>query len=238
MNPYNDTAPKKSQVKEMFNRIAPRYDALNSLLSLGRDAAWRRKFAEIAATSAPQNVLDVASGTGEVAFALARRLPEVRVLGTDLSESMIDVAQGKCRGKGFGDRLRFAAGDAEKISADSRSFDLLTVAFGVRNFQNRKAALNEFYRVVRHGGALMIMEFSEPKGKFFAPLYRFYRRRIIPLVGRLLSDGEAYRYLAESIAEFCSEVDLREEIRAAGFADIETTRLSRSIATIYLCKKS
>lgn len=194
---------KKTRVREMFDSIAPRYDLLNHLLSFGVDRLWRRRMVGVVAAGTPAAILDVAAGTGDVAVALARRLPAARITGIDLSGEMLAVGRGKVARRGLCDRIELVQGDAEQLSFPDGTFDAVTIGFGIRNFGSIEAGLAEAFRVLRPGGRLCILEFSTPRGRCFGPLYRFYFHRILPLVGRLISkDDSAYTYLPESVDHF------------------------------------
>ena len=178
---------KKTRVREMFDSIAPRYDLLNHLLSFGVDRLWRRRMVGVVAAGTPAAILDVAAGTGDVAVALARRLPAARITGIDLSGEMLAVGRGKVARRGLCDRIELVQGDAEQLPFPDGTFDAVTIGFGIRNFGSIEAGLAEAFRVLRPGGRLCILEFSTPRGRCFGPLYRFYFHRILPLVGRLIS---------------------------------------------------
>lgn len=194
---------KKTRVREMFDSIAPRYDLLNHLLSFGVDRLWRRRMVGVVAAGTPAAILDVAAGTGDVAVALARRLPAARITGIDLSGEMLAVGRGKVARRGLCDRIELVQGDAEQLPFPDGTFDAVTIGFGIRNFGSIEAGLAEAFRVLRPGGRLCILEFSTPRGRCFGLLYRFYFHRILPLVGRLISkDDSAYTYLPESVDHF------------------------------------
>ncbi len=221
----------------MFDRIAPSYDLLNRLLSLGNDRRWRRKVAAAVALQSPQTIIDVAAGTADESILIARRLPEAHVTAVDFSEAMLAVAAAKIAAAGLEERISTVVADAVNLPVADSSADCMTVVFGIRNFQDRAAALAEFFRVLRKDGTLCIMEFSMPDGKLFDKLYRLYQRCWIPLLGRIVShDRDAYRYLPESIPAF-AKADLEAELSAAGFGALSARRLSGGIATIYTCQK-
>ena len=168
---------KKTRVREMFDSIAPRYDLLNHLLSFGVDRLWRRRMVGVVAAGTPAAILDVAAGTGDVAVALARRLPAARITGIDLSGEMLAVGRGKVARRGLCDRIELVQGDAEQLSFPDGTFDAVTIGFGIRNFGSIEAGLAEAFRVLRPGGRLCILEFSTPRGRCFGPLYRFFPNR-------------------------------------------------------------
>ena len=164
---------KKTRVREMFDSIAPRYDLLNHLLSFGVDRLWRRRMVGVVAAGTPAAILDVAAGTGDVAVALARRLPAARITGIDLSGEMLAVGRGKVARRGLCDRIELVQGDAEQLPFPDGTFDAVTIGFGIRNFGSIEAGLAEAFRVLRPGGRLCILECSTPRGRCFGPLYRF-----------------------------------------------------------------
>ena len=164
---------KKTRVREMFDSIAPRYDLLNHLLSFGVDRLWRRRMVGVVAAGTPAAILDVAAGTGDVAVALARRLPAARITGIDLSGEMLAVGRGKVARRGLCDRIELVQGDAEQLPFPDGTFDAVTIGFGIRNFGSIEAGLAEAFRVLRPGGRLCILEFSTPRGRCFGLLYRF-----------------------------------------------------------------
>ena len=225
---------KKTRVREMFDSIAPRYDLLNHLLSFGVDRLWRRRMVGVVAAGTPAAILDVAAGTGDVAVALARRLPAARITGIDLSGEMLAVGRGKVARRGLCDRIELVQGDAEQLPFPDGTFDAVTIGFGIRNFGSIEAGLAEAFRVLRPGGRLCILEFSTPRGRCFGPLYRFYFHRILPLVGRLISkDDSAYTYLPESVDNLL----FLRLMGQAGFAACRSRRQMRGIAYIYEGRK-
>ena len=229
---------KKTRVREMFDSIAPRYDLLNHLLSFGVDRRWRRRMVGVVAAGTPAAILDVAAGTGDVAVALARRLPAARITGIDLSGEMLAVGRGKVARRGLCDRIELVQGDAEQLPFPDGTFDAVTIGFGIRNFGSIEAGLAEAFRVLRPGGRLCILEFSTPRGRCFGPLYRFYFHRILPLVGRLISkDDSAYTYLPESVDHFPDNLLFLRLMGQAGFAACRSRRQMRGIAYIYEGRK-
>ncbi len=229
---------KKMRVRAMFDSIAPRYDLLNHLLSFGVDRLWRRRLVAGVAAEGPSRILDVAAGTGDVAIALARRLPQARITGIDLSDEMLAVGRGKVARRGLDDRIGLVQGDAEKLPFSDGAFDAVTIGFGIRNFGSIEAGLAEAFRVLRRGGRLSILEFSTPRGRFFGPLYRLYFHRILPLVGRLVSrDKAAYTYLPESVDHFPDNLLFLRLMEQAGFTGCRARRQMRGIAYIYEGRK-
>jgi demethylmenaquinone methyltransferase/2-methoxy-6-polyprenyl-1,4-benzoquinol methylase len=211
----------------MFGRIAHRYDLLNRTLSLGRDVSWRKVVARRVATAHPERVLDVCTGTGDLALAIR----DGRVFGADFCLPMLRVARAKLS---FRDRsIPLCAADALCLPIADASVDVVTVAFGVRNFSDLAAGLAELRRVLRAGGTLLVLEFSRPRGPF-APLLGWWVRNIPPRVGRLLSgDDEAYDYLPASVSTFAEGGELCRALETAGFADIGVRRLTGGVASLY-----
>jgi len=217
----------------MFDAVAPRYDLLNHLLSLGIDRAWRRALAR-ALDGVTGPVIDLCSGTGDVMFSLCRRHPTMTCLGIDFSKEMVRIGKRKASASPAGDRIVFAVGDATAISVRSESAGAATFAFGIRNVSNVPGALSETYRVLRSGGRVAILEFSLPRSPFLRAGYLFYLKRILPRVGAWMSgDGRAYQYLPDSVMEFAEGEAFLALLREAGFESVSATRLSGGIATLY-----
>ena len=224
---------KETYVRSLFDGIAHRYDFLNHLLSGGTDILWRRKAVQLLGSRNPRSVLDLATGTGDLAIETARGLP-AHVTGVDISENMLRVGRGKIEALGLSRRISLRVGKAEELEFPASSFDAVTVAFGVRNFADLGKGLREMYRVLRPGGTAMILEFSTPTGRFFGPIYAFYFRRILPVIGGLVSGSRAsYQYLPNSVREFPDGDEFLNLLREAGFANPLSTRLTLGIATIY-----
>ena len=234
MKPYRDEGSKKEQVCEMFDNIAPTYDTLNHTLSAGIDRWWRRRTVRLVERSRPQRVLDLATGTGDLAIALAHAMPQCRVEGVDLSEGMLRYAREKAQRAGLDGRLTFACGDAERLDFDDGRFDAVTVAFGVRNFGDLQAGLCEMRRVLRSGGMVAVLELSIPKNPVVRWLYGIYSHSVMPLLGGAVSrDRAAYRYLPESVEEFPSPEKFLEIMAGAGFAGCKYRSLTFGTARIY-----
>ncbi len=205
MKPYNkENQSKSEEVREMFNNIAPTYDKLNHILSLNIDKIWRANVVRIARQASPKQLLDVATGTGDLAIALAKGCSSAQsIIGLDPSQGMLDVADKKIERLALKSKISLQCGSAESLDLPSASIDVVTVAFGVRNFGNLEQGLREMIRTLRPGGTLIVLEFSVCENWFIGPLYRLYSKWIMPRVGALLSrDRKAYDYLPESIEEF------------------------------------
>lgn len=225
---------KKEAVRNMFDNIAPTYDRLNHLLSFDIDRHWRRRTVRRAASRSPHRILDLATGTADLAIALARRIPEASITGVDLSPEMLAIGRTKVAAAGLAGRIDLHEGDAEALPFADGTFDLVTIGFGIRNFGDIAAGLREACRVLRPGGTLLVLEFSTPRGKLFGPVYRFYFHRILPLVGQLVSkDPAAYTYLPDSVDNFPDYLLFLRMMREAGFGTCGQTRLMRGIAYIY-----
>ncbi len=230
--------PDPAAVQSMFGRIARRYDLANRLLSGGTDLWWRWRLRRAVARRRPRAVLDLATGSGDVAFALARGLPEtVEITGMDFCQPMLDQAEAKKARSPRYAKIRFAAGDAMALPAPDAAFDVLTISFGLRNVADRHRALGEMHRVLRPGGTLFVLEFSQPY-RWFAPVYYFYLRRILPLVAApVTGDKGAYEYLGGSIAQFPVREAMTAEIRAAGFGEVRATAMTFGIVALHEARK-
>lgn len=238
VTPYKDSdKQKKQQVEQMFDNIAPRYDFLNHVLSLGIDKLWRKKAINILSAYKTNTLLDVATGTGDFAIA-ALKLKPSRLVAFDLSEQMLNVGRAKAEKLGVSDIIQFVKGDSEAMPFSDNQFDAITVAFGVRNFENLEKGLREFHRVLKPNGVAVILEFSKPKYFPFKQLYLFYFFSILPLVGRMVSkDRSAYSYLPESVMAFPDDQKFLGILKACGFTKSKQKRLTFGIATIYIAQK-
>lgn len=225
---------KTQQVEAMFNDIAPKYDFLNHFLSLGIDKIWRRKVIRKVIAEKPSDVLDIATGTADLAIVLAKKLPEVKITGVDLSENMLEVGRKKVENLNLSNRITLKQGDSLSLPFADESFDSAMVAFGVRNFENPVAGMVETYRVLRQNGKYYILEFSMPRRFPMAQLYRFYFWAILPLIGRMVSGHKkAYTYLPESVSAFPDGLNFIKLMEEAGFTSCKYQKLSFGIATIY-----
>jgi demethylmenaquinone methyltransferase/2-methoxy-6-polyprenyl-1,4-benzoquinol methylase len=238
VKPYRPEGSKKEQVAAMFNAISPKYDALNRILSAGIDQSWRRKtLREIRATGA-LNLLDVATGTADLALALAKGIPGSRVVGVDISAGMLEVGRSKVRARDLEGRVRLDLGDGEQLPYEESSFDAVTVAFGVRNFENLEQGLRDMRRVLQPGGSLAVLEFSQPTAWPLRGLYLFYFKNILPRIGRMVSkDASAYTYLPNSVQAFPYGEAFAAKLREAGFKSVRVRPLTFGIASLYLAIK-
>lgn len=226
-------------VRQMFNDIAGRYDLLNRLLSLGIDRRWRR-FA-VSQLSIPKNgrVLDIASGTCDVALEVAAQTdPSVSIVGEDFTQGMLVQGQAKLRKSPHGERIMLVNAPCESIPHPDNCFDGVTIAFGIRNVVDRPAGLREMVRVLKPGGRAVILEFSNPRNQFFRRLYYLYFQKILPAIGGLLSKRSAYQYLPDSVLNFPAQSDFAALMTAAGFARVQYVDLTYGIATVYVGDKA
>ena len=232
--PSRDSAQFAEQVNRMFDRVAARYDLLNSLMSAGLHHRWRERAADQAELAPGDSALDVCCGTGDLTFELAKRIaPGGHVVGCDFSEPMLDLARDKAGSRGT-DGVRFEWADALNLPYDAGRFDAVTVGFGVRNFADRDRGLREMARVLRPGGRLVVLEFTRPQRPPFSSFYSLWFDRIAPILGRISDDPEAYAYLAESVRSFPAPRGLAERMdRAAGLEGIRYTILAGGIVTIH-----
>ncbi len=223
----------------MFDRIAPKYDLLNHTLSVGIDKIWRRRVVNIVKRYQPRRILDMATGTGDLAIALARRIPEAYIVGADPSEGMLTEARKKVADLGLSDRIRFRTTYAEAISSqDEPLFDVVTVAFGVRNFEDMARGLRQLRESLRPGGKLVILEFSNPTHPLIKGIYRWYSHAILPRIGGMVSkDVKAYEYLPASVDEFPSPDCFTALLDSLGFSPEKPLSQSFGIAQIYRAEK-
>jgi len=238
ITPYKDSEnQKKQQVEQMFDNIAPKYDFLNHFLSIGIDKLWRKKAIKILSAYKPQTILDVATGTGDFAIE-ATKLNPSKIVGFDLSEQMLNVGRTKVKRLGLDQLISFQKGDSESMPFTNGQFDSIIVAFGVRNFENLEAGLKEFYRVLKPGGVVVILEFSKPKYFPMKQLYWIYSFGLLPLIGKLVSkDKSAYTYLPESVRAFPDDVKFLSILQDVGFPTVRQKRLTFGISTIYIAQK-
>ena len=219
----------------MFDRIAPSYDILNHLLSLGIDHLWRRRAVRELRKFAPKRVLDLATGTCDMAVAIAKGIEGVKVTGTDISTEMVEVGRVKVAKRGLSESIELGIADAENLPYGEGEFDAVTVGFGVRNFTNKEQGLREMRRVLRSGGVVEILELSRPKNKIFGPIFRFYFHKVMPIVGGWISgDRAAYNYLPASVDKFPAPERFVEMMREAGLQECRAERLTLGVAYIYI----
>lgn len=232
--PYSGSgASKKTQVEQMFNTIAPKYDLLNRMLSFGVDKSWRKKLvAQFNKIPSPV-ILDVATGTADVALALVKLKPKT-IIGIDISAEMLEIGRKKVSAKNLQNVITLQQADSENLPFESNMFDAVSVAYGVRNFEHLEKGLSELYRVLRKGGKLAVLEFSHPQNFPVKQLYTFYFTEICPLIGRLVSrDKRAYSYLHESVMRFPQGEDFLKILKKTGFEQTTCKRLTFGISSIY-----
>jgi len=236
VTPYNSDSSKKSQVEDMFDNIAPKYDLLNHALSMKIDVLWRNKLVNMMKHDAPKEVLDVATGTGDLAIAVEKGT-EAKVVGLDLSQQMLNVGIIKIKKLNLDGKISMQKGDAENLPFEDNRFDAVSVAFGIRNFENLTKGLAELRRVVKDNKSVYILEFSKVEG-FLGPFYMFYFKNILPAIGRLISkDDRAYTYLPDSVNVFPFGEKMKQILLDTGFKKVEYKKLSLGIATIYKATK-
>ncbi len=237
VTPYQSTDPKKVQVAQMFDNISGKYDFLNHFFSLGIDKLWRKKAVKLMKPIAPKHILDVATGTGDFAFETLKLNPE-KVTGLDISEGMLKVGREKIARRKQEARMVFIHGDSEAMPFAHNSFDAITVAFGVRNFQNLEAGLTEMRRVLKPGGMAVVLEFSKPKAFPMKQLYFTYFKYIMPVLGKAISkDASAYSYLPASVMAFPEGQDFEDILEDVGYRDTARYPVTGGIATIYTARK-
>ena len=229
-----ESATKSESVRRMFDDIAPTYDRLNHLLSFDIDRLWRRRVVRLVRRTGAMRILDMATGTGDLAIEMALRIRGCSVCGADISTQMLEHARRKIVRCGLDERIILMECDGEKIPLQSGSVDAATVGFGIRNFAHPERGLSELFRTIRSGGHLVVLEFSNPRNSLAAALYRFYSHRLLPLVGGALSHNRAaYEYLPDSVDRFPEPEEFVGMIGAAGFTDAAKHSMSLGIAHIY-----
>ena len=234
IKPYGEEGEKGRQVEHMFDRIAHSYDLLNHCLSLGIDKRWRRAAINSLRPYAPKKMLDVATGTGDFALLAARTLGPESLLGVDISEGMLEVGRKKILQAGLADVVGFRREDCMALSLPDGEYDALTVAYGIRNFQDLDRGLSEMYRVLRPGGRLVIIELTAPRRFPMRQLFWLYSHVLMPLVGRLVSrDSKAYSYLPATMEAFPQGEVMREILQKAGFREVEFRRFTFGLSTLY-----
>jgi demethylmenaquinone methyltransferase/2-methoxy-6-polyprenyl-1,4-benzoquinol methylase len=235
ITPYSaDHGTKKQQVADMFNNISKTYDFLNHFLSLGIDVIWRKKAINELKKDQPKLILDVATGTGDFAFEALSILNPTKIIGVDISPGMLDIARLKIAKRGLGDKFEVKLGDSEKLPFETNAFDAVTVAYGVRNFENLELGLADIRRVLKTGGKAVVLEFSKPKVFPVKQLYKFYFNYITPGIGKLFSkDARAYTYLPESVAAFPDGETFIALMDKVGFKNTKCRPLAFGICSIY-----
>ena len=238
VKPYKDSdLGKKEQVTKMFDTISGEYDGLNRVISFGIDVKWRKKVVNIVKESSPNTILDIATGTGDLAIALAST-NATNIIGLDISSGMLEIGKQKVTKKGLENRIEMVWGDSESMPFEDNTFDAITVAFGIRNFETLENGLKEILRVLKPGGRFVILETSVPTKTPYRQGYGFYTKYILPIIGRVFSkDKNAYRYLSESASVFPHGEALNNILRKIGFISVEDFPQTFGVATIYVSSK-
>jgi len=239
VKPYdNSQLSKKKQVEKMFDNISSNYDFLNHFLSFGIDHIWRRKTIRLMQAKNPKVILDVATGTGDLAFAACKKLNPDKIIGLDLSNGMLEVGRIKIKKKKLEDKLEFVQGDSENLPFKDNFFDSVMVSFGVRNFENLNIGLKEIFRVLKPSGNIFVLEFSKPKKFPIKQLFGFYSKAILPILGSFISkDKSAYHYLPASVDAFPEGENFTNELEEVGFSNSTYKSLSGGISSIYVAEK-
>ena len=235
VKPYNnENTSKKQEVAEMFNNISKRYDFLNRFLSLGIDQGWRKKAIAYFGQQKINHLLDIATGTADMALMANKTIAPKKITGIDISEGMMQYGRIKITDKGLSDRIQLITGDSTAIPFDDQSFDAAMVAFGVRNFANLEKGLSEIYRVLQPGSKLVILEFSQPSSFWFKPIYQFYMNWVTPTIGKLFSGNRAaYQYLNDSVIAFPEGAAFINIFEQVGFKQVIQKKLTLGICSIY-----
>lgn len=238
VTPYKDSKlSKKKQVEQMFDNISGSYDGLNRVISLGTDVKWRKKVVATVAATNPDSILDIATGTGDLAIQMVKTGAK-RIVGLDLSEGMLKVGRRKIQDRKLDSRIEMVQGDSEALPFEDDSFDAITVAFGVRNFENLEKGLEEIHRVLKPGGIFVVLETSVPTKFPYKQGYRLYSNFILPTIGKIFSkDKMAYSYLSESAANFPFGKVFNNILEKIGFIDIQDLPQTFGVATIYIASK-
>jgi demethylmenaquinone methyltransferase/2-methoxy-6-polyprenyl-1,4-benzoquinol methylase len=238
VKPYkNSNDHKKRQVEQMFDNISTHYDGLNRVISFGIDQSWRKKVINMVSNTKPEKVMDVATGTGDLAIAMAKTSAK-EIIGIDISNGMLDIGRKKIKAKALSEKIEMVQADSENLPYKDNTFDAITVAFGVRNFENLDKGLKEIFRVLKPGGIFVVLETSNPTKFPFKQGYTFYNKFILPLIGKLFSkDKSAYSYLSESASVFPFGKAFNNILRKNGFNNVEDFPQTFGVATIYKASK-
>jgi demethylmenaquinone methyltransferase/2-methoxy-6-polyprenyl-1,4-benzoquinol methylase len=239
VNPYKDSdASKKAQVTQMFDTISKEYDGLNRVISFGIDVKWRNKVVQLVADKNPKNILDIATGTGDLAISLTTTTAK-EIIGLDISDGMLEVGRQKISSKNLDGIISMVIGDSEDLPFKNNTFDAITVAFGVRNFEHLEKGLAEILRVLKPKGIFVVLETSVPTNPIYRTGYTIYSKFILPTIGKLFSkDRVAYKYLSESASVFPYGDELNNILRKTGFISVEDQPQTMGVATIYTASKA
>ncbi len=238
VTPYkNSSLGKKEQVAQMFDNISGNYDGLNRVISFGIDVSWRKKVLQLVANTHPKTILDIATGTGDLAILMTETNAE-RIIGLDISAGMLEVGRKKIDDRKLSDKIEMILADSENMPFEDNTFDAITVAFGVRNFENLEKGLSEILRVLKPNGIFVILETSIPEKTPYKQGYTFYSKNILPLIGKLFSkDNVAYQYLSESASVFPYGEEFNDILRKTGFTSVFAQPQTFGVATIYSASK-
>ena len=239
VTPYkNSKLGKKQQVTQMFDSISSNYDGLNRVISFGIDVQWRKRVVAILKAKKPKNILDIATGTGDLAINLVETGAE-KIIGLDISPGMLQVGRKKVNKRNMGNTIDMVVGDSENLPFEKNSFDAVTVAFGVRNFETLEKGLSEIYRVLRPQGTFVVLETSIPTKTPFKQGYRLYTKYVLPVIGKIFSnDNSAYAYLSESASVFPHGEEFNNILRKIGFIEVENRPQTLGVASIYVATKA
>lgn len=224
---------RPQKISEMFSDIAGRYDFLNKLLSFGLDSMWRKRMVELAKVNPGDYILDIATGTGDVAIEFANKYKKIQIRGVDFAKPMLVLAEKKVINLGLSKSIKFQYADALRLPFKDSKFDVVTMAFGIRNIADHSKCIREMKRVTKKGGKVLIMEFSEPNF-LVRPFYLIFLRFIIPALGQILSKKSAYQYLQSSIQEFTTNIDLEYVLKSEGFSKIQKISMTFGVVSIYV----
>jgi demethylmenaquinone methyltransferase/2-methoxy-6-polyprenyl-1,4-benzoquinol methylase len=238
ITPYKDSSlSKKEQVAKMFDTISGNYDSLNRVISFGIDVKWRKKVLQLVAKTNPEKILDIATGTGDLAILMTQTQAK-KIIGLDISAGMLEIGKSKIEERKLSQTIEMVLGDSENMPFEDHFFDAITVAFGVRNFEHLEKGLTEILRVLKPGGIFVILETSVPEKTPYKQGYSFYTKNILPLIGKLFSkDNVAYGYLSESAASFPYGEALNNILRKTGFINVKAMPQTFGVATIYSASK-
>ena len=238
ITPYKDSElGKKEQVAQMFDTISENYDGLNRVISFGIDVKWRKKVLKLVSDKNPKTVLDIATGTGDLALLMTKTSAE-KIIGLDISAGMLEVGRKKIEAKNLSSKIEMLLADSENMPFENNTFDAITVAFGVRNFETLEKGLSEILRVLKPNGIFVILETSVPEKTPFKQGYQFYSKNILPLIGKLFSkDNSAYQYLSDSASVFPYGEALNNILRKIGFIEVQAMPQTFGVATIYSASK-
>ncbi|MDX1363829.1 bifunctional demethylmenaquinone methyltransferase/2-methoxy-6-polyprenyl-1,4-benzoquinol methylase UbiE [Arenibacter latericius] len=238
VTPYKDSnLGKKEQVTKMFDTISGKYDGLNRVISFGIDIKWRKRVVAIVGKNKPESILDIATGTGDLAINMVQTGAK-KITGLDISPGMLEVGRKKIAAKKLDKTIQMVVGDSENLPFEDNTFDAITVAFGVRNFENLEKGLSEIYRVLKKNGTFVVLETSNPTKFPYKQGYNFYTKYILPTIGKLFSkDRSAYKYLSESAAVFPHGTAFNNILKKIGFIDVENKPQTFGVASIYVATK-